>query len=94
MSDYPRILEVLSTAWDTTGGQSLRALMWSLHNDRVSVPMWEVMTDLDTGLRAEFARLIVLELDVRSKAVERLLIESDEWNRIDDEPLRWEVVGA
>lgn len=94
MSDYPRILGVLTNAWDTTGGQSLRALMWSLHNDRVAVPMWTVITDLDSGLRAEFARLLVLELDLRGKAVERLLIDSDEWNRIDDEPLRWEVAAS
>lgn len=93
MSDCPRILEVLTKAWDTTGGQSLRALMWSLHNDRVAVPMWSVMTDLDSGLRAEFAGLLVLELDPRGKAVERLLIESGEWDRIDNHPLRWEVAA-
>jgi hypothetical protein len=89
-SPFPRLLGCLRDAWDTTGGQSLRAALWSVHNDRVAVPLWTVLSDLDDLLRAELCDLMSLPLDARKWAAEGLLILSGEWDRIDEHPLRWE----
>lgn len=88
------MLETLKRAWDTTGGQSLRAALWSLHNDRVAVPLWTILTDLDDGLRAELCTLMSLPLDSRKHEAEALLLMSGEWARIDEHPLRYEAANA
>ena len=94
MSDFPRLLETLERAYDTTGGESLRAALWSLHNDRVAVPLWTILTDLDDGLRAELCALMCRPLDSRRFDLEMLLVVSGEWERIDERPLRYEAAAA
>jgi hypothetical protein len=83
-------LEVLSGAWDTQGGQALRALIWSVYNDRVAVPLWSVLTDVDDLTRQELGRLLVLGMDERAAVIGELIKTSGEWDRIDTHPLRWE----
>jgi len=87
---FPRLLEVLSGAWDTQGGQALRALIWSVYNDRVSVPLWSALTDLDDLTRQELGGLLVMGMDERAAVIGDLLHASGEWDRSDTQPLRWE----
>lgn len=101
-----RIEQVLRDAWDTSGGQALRSLLWSLHNDAVRVPLWTAISDLDAGLVAEFCELLQTPFDERGKRVERLLIDGEEWHRVrlpahhgsaEDaagEPLKWAAYGS
>lgn len=86
---FPRILEVLSNAWDTSGGQALRALLWSLHNGRNAVPLWHAITDLDDGCRAEFAALLGERTERRAFLLAELLHASGEWDRVDTVALQW-----
>lgn len=90
---YPRCLEVLTGAWDTSGGQALRALLWSLYNDRCAVPLWSALTDIDAGLRAEIAAMMVqLNWEAWCAEIGELLRLSGEMERIDTVPLKWPVV--
>lgn len=87
---YPRCLDVLTSAWSTSGGQSLRALLWSLYNDRCTVPLWTAFTDMDAGLRAEICQLLALPTWERWCAdIGELFRLSGEMDRIDAVPLRW-----
>lgn len=92
MSDvaFPRTLETLRSGWDTSGGQALRSLLWSLYNDRVAVSLWSRITDLDESLRLEFAQLLCPSQDERAAIIGTLLEESGEMDRIDTVPLREE----
>jgi hypothetical protein len=89
MTEFPRLLEVMTTAWDTSGGQALRALVWSIYNDRVPVPLWSALTDLDDPTRVELCRLLALGMDSRAAALGQLIRSSGEWDRVDTQPLRW-----
>lgn len=93
-ADFPRVLEVLSTSWDTTGGLALRKLLWSLYGARVGrddgmvdVQLWDAIGSLDEALRLEFACLITQTLDARISLCKALLDASGEWDRIDNHPL-------
>ena len=93
-ADFPRLLDVLSNAWDTTGGMALRKLLWSLYGARVgrddgmlSVQLWDAIGSLDEALRLEFACLITQTLDARISLCKALLDASGEWDRIDNHPL-------
>ena len=94
LSDFPRTLDVLTTAWDTSGGTAMRRLIWSLYGGRVAadgdmvhVQLWDAVSSLDEALRLEFACLISQTLDARIELCRALLEASGEWNRIDDHPL-------
>ncbi len=94
VTDFPRVLEVLSNAWDTTGGIALRKLLWSLYGARVgrddgmlSVQLWDAVSSLDEALRLEFACLISQTLDAREALCRALLEQSGEMERIDTQPL-------
>lgn len=94
LTDFQRMLEVLSTAWDTTGGMALRKLLWSLYGARVGreggmleVQLWDVIGSLDEALRLEFACLVTQTLDARISLCKALLDASGEWDRIDNHPL-------
>jgi hypothetical protein len=89
MVNFPRLLEVLTSAWDTQGGQALRALIWSIYNDRVAVPMWSALTDLDESTRRELCKLLMLDMDSRAAVIGGILHASGEWDRIDAVPLKW-----
>jgi hypothetical protein len=91
MNTFPRILEVLSRDWDTSGGQSLRALLWSIYNDAVNVPLWSALTDLDESTRRELCKLLVLDMDSRAAVIGGILHASGEWDRVDTVPLKWAV---
>ena len=91
---FPRVLEVLSTSWDTSGGMAMRRLIWSLYGARVgrddgmlSVQLWDAVGSLDEALRLEFACLISQTLDARISLCKALLDASGEWDRIDNHPL-------
>lgn len=93
-SDFPRTLDVLTTAWDTSGGVAMRRLIWSLYGApvvgagvTVHVQLWDAVGSLDEALRLEFACLISQTLDARIGLCRALLEASGEWNRIDDHPL-------
>lgn len=94
LADFPRLLEVLTSAWETTGGQALRRLLWSIRGSKVctngSVPavfLWDALTLLDDGLRVELACLISQSEPQRETLVKLLLVKSGEWDRIDVQPL-------
>lgn len=92
--DFPRILEVLSTSWDTSGGLAMRRLIWSLYGacvgrgeGPVEVHLWNAVSSLDEALRLEFSRLVALGLNARDNVCRALLEVSGEWDRIDHHPL-------
>lgn len=94
LADFPRLLDVLSNAWDTTGGLALRKLLWSLYGARVGredgmvdVQLWDAIGSLDEALRLEFACLITQTHDARISLCKALLAASGEWDRIDNHPL-------
>lgn len=94
LADFPRMLAVLSTAWDTAGGMSLRRLLWSLRGSRVGaddqVPMvrlWHALSDLDDALRVEFGCLVSLSADAQAALTMELFVASGEWERVDAHPL-------
>lgn len=94
LEDFPHLLDVLSTAWDTSGGMAARRLIWSLFGARVgreggmlSVQLWDAVSSLDEALRLEFACLITQTLDAREALCRALLDASGEMVRIDDHPL-------
>ena len=94
LSDFPRLLDVLSTAWDTSGGMASRRLIWSLFGakvgsfgGRLDVCLWDAVSSLDESLRLEFACLISQSLDAREALCRELLDASGEWDRIDEHPL-------
>lgn len=93
MNTFPRLLEVLSQAWDTSGGQSLRALLWSIYNDAVSVPLWSALTDLDEPTRRELCELLVLDMDSRAAVIGGMLRASGEWDRVDTVALKWSATA-
>jgi hypothetical protein len=94
LADFPRLLAVLSTAWDTSGGMAARRLIWSLYGARVGrdggmlgVQLWDAISSLDESLRLELACLISQTLDAREALCKALLTTSGEMDRIDDHPL-------
>lgn len=93
LSDFPRMLDVLTTAWDTSGGLALRSLLWSLYGARVAadamlrVQLWDAVGSLDEALRLEFACLLTQTLDARISLCRLLLEQSGEMERIDTHPL-------
>ncbi len=94
LSDFPRTLDVLTTAWDTSGGVALRRLIWSLYGARlaadggmVAVQLWDAVSSLDESLRLEFACLISQTFDARESLCRSLLEQSGEMVRIDTHPL-------
>jgi hypothetical protein len=93
MVNFPRLLEVLTLAWDTQGGQALRSLIWSIYNDRVAVPLWSALTDLDESTRRELCKVLMLDMDSRSAVIGGILHASGEWDRIDTVPLKWSVAA-
>lgn len=93
MADFDRLLEVLTAAWDTTGGQALRSLIWSIYNDRVSVPLWSALTDLDEATRRELCELMMMDMDSRAAAIGGILRASGEWDRVDTVALKWSATA-
>lgn len=94
LSDLSRSLEVLTAAWDTSGGLALRKLLWSLHGARMGrdggmleVQLWDAIGSMDEVLRLEFACLVTQTLEARISLCAELLKASGEWDRIDDHPL-------
>jgi len=94
LADFPRMLAVLSTAWDTAGGLSLRRLLWSLRGSRVDdagnvplVQLWAALSDLDDALRLEFCWLVSLSADAQAALTMELFVASGEWERVDAHPL-------
>lgn len=80
LSDFPRTLDVLTTAWDTSGGTAMRRLIWSLYGApvvgagvTVHVQLWDAVASLDEALRLEFACLISQTLDARIALCKALL---------------------
>ena len=89
-ADFPRMLAVLTTAWDTSGGAALRRLLWSLRGSSVdeasqvpAVRLWDALDSLDDALRREFASLVALSADTQAAVTEALFMTSGEWSRID-----------
>ena len=87
-------MDVLTTAWDTSGGTAMRRLIWSLYGGRVAadgdmvrVQLWDAVGSLDEALRLEFACLLTQTLDERISLCRLLLEASGEWERIDTQPL-------
>jgi hypothetical protein len=93
MVNFPRLLEVLSRDWDTSGGQSLRALLWSIYRDAVAVPLWSALTDLDAPTRQELCKLLMLDMDSRAAVIGGILRASGEWDRVDTVPLKWSAAA-
>lgn len=71
------------------GGQSLRALLWSIYNDAVRVPLWSTLTDLDDPTRKDLTKILMLDMDGRAAVIGGILHASGEWDRIDTQPLQW-----
>lgn len=90
-----RLLHILARCHDTSGGHALRQLVWSLWTQNLATPVWrgcptvnlfDTLTSLDDETRTEFASLIAMPLPARNQAIDQLLHESGEWDRIDQIP--------
>lgn len=94
ITDFPRILDVLTHAPDTGAGVALRRLLWSLRGSNVgadgrspAVRLWTALGELDDALRTEFACLITQDMDTQAVLTRALFEQSGEWERIDAHPL-------
>jgi hypothetical protein len=83
----PEILKVLTWDAHTNAGETLRVLVWSFWNHRTSINLWDRIGALGEILRGEVAALVVAPADAREKIVRRLLEDSGEMYRIDDNDL-------
>ena len=88
----PRLHTILKDAWETSGGEAARRLVWSMWSHTVNgktpmVNLWRTLTDLDHEARTELALLIDLDADTREAWLRELLEDSGEWARIDERPL-------
>jgi hypothetical protein len=83
----PEILRVLTWDAHTNAGETLRVLVWSFWNHRVSVNLWDRIGALGEILRKEVAALVMASADAREKIVRTLLEDSGEMLRIDDTDL-------
>lgn len=62
--------DVSDEVWD-----AIRALLWSLRSDRVSVNLWDRIGALPIEVRVELAGLLVIEDGRREQMLEQLLAE-------------------
>ncbi len=58
--NFPRTIELLTEAWDTTGGAALRDVLWSLYNQHRACQLWEAITDLSLTERTELVQLLMM----------------------------------
>jgi hypothetical protein len=83
----PEILRVLTEDAHTNAGETLRVLVWSFWNHRTSINLWDRIGALGTILRGEVAAMVLASSDERERICRRLLEDSGEMYRIDDNDL-------
>jgi hypothetical protein len=84
---FPITKSLLTEGYYTATGKTVRALVWSMADHRTSINLWNRIGDLGPELRAEMAILIGMESMERERAVDELLNETGERERIEKLPL-------
>ena len=83
LQNFPLTLKILAHAPDSSGGEALRELLWSLWNQKRYCNLWESIGDLGREERAELVQLFLMNTEDRERVLRALLHETGEWDRID-----------
>lgn len=84
---FPCIITLLTDGWYTATGETVRAFLWSMYDHRVAINLWNRLGDFGPELRAEMASLVAMDSMERERAVDALLNETGERERIQKRPL-------
>ncbi len=76
--NFPRTIELLTEAWDTSGGAAVRDVLWSLYNQHRACQLWEAINDLSLTERTELVQLLLMPQRDREMVIAAIFRQTGE----------------